>query len=106
MVIQKNMKRIQKTKNLDYPVEVELETRGKEGVYSEFSAKSNLKAKSNFNTENLLEKIVEKRNIFEAYKKVVANKGSSGIDGMRVDELLPYLQENYKTLKESLLSGK
>ena len=101
MVIQKNTKRIQKTKNLGYPVEVELETQGKEGVYSGFSAKSNLKAKSNFNTENLLEEIVEKRNIFEAYKKVVANKGTSGIDGMRVDELLAYLQENYKTLKEN-----
>src|SRR5690606_31879207 len=49
---------------------------------------------------------VDKRNIFEAYKKVVANKESYGIDGMRVDELLPYLQRNYETLKADLLSGK
>ena len=100
------MKRIQKTKDLGYPVEVELETGGKQGVYSDLSAKSNLKTKSQFNTENLLEKIVDKRNIFEAYKKVVANKGSSGIDGMRVDELLTYLKENYETLKANLLDGK
>ncbi len=100
------MKRIQKTKDLDWLVEVELETRGKQGVYSDLSAMSNLKAKSEFNTENLLESIVDKRNIFEAYKKVVANKGSHGIDEMRVDELLPYLQRNYETLKAELLSEK
>lgn len=40
------MKRIQKTKDLDYLVEVELETQGKQGVYSDLSAKSKLKAKS------------------------------------------------------------
>ena len=100
------MKRIQKTKDLDCPVEVGLETQGKQEVYSDLPAISNLKTKSNLNTENLLEKIVEKRNFFEAYKKVVANKGSSGIDGMRVDELLSFLQGNYETLKENVLSGK
>lgn len=106
MTVSTNMKRIQKTKDLDWPVEVKLETGGKQGVYSDLSAMSKLKTKLKLNTENLLEKIVEKRNFFEAYKKVVSNKGSSGIDGMRVDELLPYLQENYETLKENLLSGK
>lgn len=106
MTVSTNMKRIQKTKDLGWPVEVELETRGKQGAYSDLSAKSNLKTKLRFNTENLLEKIVDKRNIFEAYKKVVANKGSSGIDGMRVDELLTYLKENYETLKANLLNEK
>ena len=106
MTVSTSMKRIQKTKDLDWLVEVELETRGKQGVYSDLSAMSNLKAKSEFNTENLLESIVDKRNIFEAYKKVVANKGSHGIDEMRVDELLPYLQRNYETLKAELLSEK
>lgn len=91
MTVSANMKRIQKTKDLDWLVEVELETQGKQGVYSDLSPMSNLKAKSRINTENLLEKIVDKRNFFEAYKKVVANKGIHGIDGMRVDELLPFL---------------
>lgn len=105
-MVSTNMKRIQKTKDLGWTVEVKLETQDKQGVYSDLSATSKLKTKSRFNTENLLEKIVDKRNIFEAYKKVVANKGSSGIDGMRVDELLTYLKENYETLKENLLDGK
>lgn len=106
MTISTNTKRIQKTKDLGYLVEVELETQGKQGVYSDLSAMSNPKAKSRFNTENLLEKIVDKRNFFEAYKKVVDNKGSCGIDGMKVDELLAFLQEHYETLKTDLLRGK
>jgi group II intron reverse transcriptase/maturase len=100
------MNRIQKTKNLDWLVEVELEIQGKQGVYSALSATSQPKAESEFDTENLLEKIVDKRNFFDAYKRVVANKGSHGIDGMSVDELLPYLKENYSTLVANLLEGK
>lgn len=106
MTVSTSMKGIQKTKDLDYQVEVELETQGKQGVYSALSAMPNLKTKSEINTENLLEQIVDKRNIFDAYKRVVANDGSHGIDGMRVDELLPYLKEHYSTLVASLLNGK
>lgn len=91
---------------MGYQAEVGLETQGKQGAYSDLSAMSNQKAKSRLNTEKLLEKIVDKRNFFAAYKRVVANKGSHGIDGMRVDELLPYLQEHYQTLKADLLEGK
>ena len=87
-------------------MEVELETQGKQGVYSALSAMSQLKAELEFNTENLLENIVDKRNFFDAYKRVVANKGSHGIDGMSVDELLPYLKENFSTLVSNLLEGK
>lgn len=44
-------------------------------------------------TSNLLEMILDRENMKEAYKRVVANKGSHGVDGMEVDELLPYLKE-------------
>ncbi len=105
MTISSNIKRIQKTNNLGWSAEVELETQGKQRAYSDLAAMSQLKAKSKSDTENLLEKIVDRRNFFEAYKKVKANKGSHGIDGMRVDELLSYLKGNYENLKASLLSG-
>lgn len=87
-------------------VEVELETQGKQNVFSGFTVLSNLKAKSGINTEELLEKIVSKRNLYEAYKRVKRNKGSHGIDGMIVDELLPYLQDNVSSLIFKLLNGK
>ncbi|EGD50359.1 RNA-directed DNA polymerase (Reverse transcriptase) [Thermoanaerobacter ethanolicus JW 200] len=54
----------------------------------------------------MLEMIVERRNMEAAYKRVVANKGSHGVDGMEVDELLPYLKENWATIKQQLLEGK
>ena len=55
---------------------------------------------------DLLEKILSADNMNTAYKKVKGNKGSHGIDGMTVNELLPYLKEHGEELKESILSGK
>ena len=48
---------------------------------------------------DLLEKIIDRDNMNEAYKRVKTNKGSHGIDGMKVDELLPYLKENGEQLQ-------
>jgi RNA-directed DNA polymerase len=47
-----------------------------------------------------------RNNLNEAFKRVKANKGSHGIDGMTVDELLQYLKENGETLRKSILDGK
>jgi group II intron reverse transcriptase/maturase len=56
-------------------------------------------------TSNLLEKILHKDNMNEAFKRVVKNKGSHGIDGLTTDELLVYLKENGANLRQSLLGG-
>ncbi|CAM5780743.1 group II intron reverse transcriptase/maturase [Brevibacillus borstelensis] len=56
--------------------------------------------------DGLLEKIVSRNNLNEAFKRVKANKGSHGIDGMGVDELLQHLKENGETLRQSILDGK
>jgi RNA-directed DNA polymerase len=55
--------------------------------------------------EELLEKIISKDNLNEAYKRVKRNKGSYGIDKMGVNELLSYLKENGDQLKQDLLEG-
>ena len=57
-------------------------------------------------TDNLLDLILRKDNLNAAYKKVKSNKGSGGIDGMQVDELLPYLRENQETLIQEIRNGK
>ena len=57
------------------------------------------------NTEHLMEAVVEKENMERAYKRVVANKGSAGIDKMTVTQLAPYLREHWPKIKEELLSG-
>jgi RNA-directed DNA polymerase len=55
--------------------------------------------------EDLLERILSRDNLNLAYKRVKANKGSHGVDGMTVDELLPLLKQDGERLKQSLLSG-
>ena len=57
-------------------------------------------------TDNLLEKILDYENLNQAFKKVKSNKGAGGIDGMSVDELLPYLKENQKKLIQLIKDGK
>ena len=56
--------------------------------------------------EKLLEEILDSENLNLAYKRVKANKGSHGVDGMKVDELLPYLIKHGKEIKQSILEGK
>ncbi len=53
----------------------------------------------------LLERIIDRNNLNLAFKRVKSNKGSHGIDGMKVDELLQYLKENGDSLRQSLLDG-
>lgn len=57
-------------------------------------------------TTGLLEKILHKDNLNKAYKKVKSNKGSGGVDGMCVEELLTYLREHGKDLNQQILEGK
>jgi len=53
----------------------------------------------------LLERIIDRNNLNQAFKRVKSNKGSHGIDGMKVDELLQYLKENGDSLRQSILDG-
>ena len=57
-------------------------------------------------TDNLLELILRKDNLNQAYKRVKSNKGTGGIDGMQVDELLPFLRKNQDTLIQEIKNGK
>ena len=50
----------------------------------------------------LLEKILERGNLNKAYKRVYANKGTSGVDGVTVEELHDYLKEHKAELLESV----
>ncbi len=54
----------------------------------------------------LLEKILQNANLNAAYKKVKSNKGSGGVDGMDVDELLTYLKKHGRELNQQILDGK
>lgn len=55
--------------------------------------------------ERLLEAIVSRENLNLAYKRVKANGGSHGVDGMTIEELLPYLKQHGTALRQSILEG-
>ena len=61
---------------------------------------------TDFWTDNLLELIIRKENLNKAYLQVKRNRGAGGIDGMQVDELLPYLRDHQSELIQQLREGK
>ena len=50
----------------------------------------------------LLEKILDDKNLFNAYKQVYRNKGMSGVDGITIDELGYYMFKHKKEIKEQI----
>jgi RNA-directed DNA polymerase len=54
---------------------------------------------------DLMEKIVERDNLVRALKRVRSNRGSPGIDGVRVEALPEYLRENWERIRAELLAG-
>ena len=55
--------------------------------------------------ERLREEVVERENLQAALRRVKANKGSPGMDGMTVHDLPDYRREQWPTWREQLLSG-
>jgi RNA-directed DNA polymerase len=55
--------------------------------------------------ECLMEEVCQRDNLVRALKRVKANKGSPGIDGMRVEDLADYLKEHWPRIREQLLQG-
>src|SRR6266849_4634772 len=55
--------------------------------------------------EQLMEEVCGRENCRQALRRVKANKGSAGIDGMKVSELPGYLKQHWPALREQLLSG-
>lgn len=55
--------------------------------------------------QNLMEQICSYGNLESACKRVYANKGAPGIDGMTVLELKRWLSQNEDQLKQQLMSG-
>ena len=54
----------------------------------------------------LLEKVLDDKNLFKAYKQVYKNKGASGVDGVTVDELGYYIYQHKEEIKEQIRNRK
>jgi RNA-directed DNA polymerase len=53
----------------------------------------------------LMEIIVERQNMLRAYRRVLANKGAPGVDGMTVGQLKSFLKRCWPKIKQALLNG-
>jgi RNA-directed DNA polymerase len=56
-------------------------------------------------TTSLMEQVCDPKNLLRAYRRVRANKGKPGVDGMTVRELADWLRSNHQALTASLLDG-
>ena len=56
-------------------------------------------------TNRLMEEVCERENLKEALRRVKANQGSAGVDGMTVGGISDYLKQHWPAIREQLLSG-
>jgi RNA-directed DNA polymerase len=56
-------------------------------------------------TNRLMEEACERENLKEALRRVKANQGSAGVDGMTVGGITDYLKQHWPAIREQLLNG-
>lgn len=52
----------------------------------------------------MIKQVLKRKNLYQACRKVVRNKGASGIDNMKVDELFSFLENNRDRIILSVLN--
>jgi retron-type reverse transcriptase len=53
----------------------------------------------------MIEQVISRKNMHYAYKQVMRNAGSAGVDGMQVKELGGYIKTNMVAIATSMLNG-
>ncbi len=91
------------------------ENRGNEGFlqresvehqgYAEARSTDRREGKERGGASGLLEAILDRDNLNRAYKRVKSNHGAAGIDGMSVEEALPWIKEHREKLLQSIRDG-
>jgi len=93
-------------KNDNWQEKNRTESEGYLGVQTYIGITENNLTEVRFTTDDLLEQILSPSNLNKAYKQVVSNKGSGGIDGMETENLLLWLREHKETMLLLIMSGK
>src|SRR5512139_1842524 len=71
----------------------------------ERQATTAVKDKTQPGVEMLLEEVLRRENMLRALRRVRSNKGAPGVDGMTIEELVPYLKREWPRIREELLKG-
>ena len=67
---------------------------------------TNVEIRKERTSMELLEKVLDDKNLFKAYEQVYKNKGTSGVDGITVDELGYYMFKHKEEIKEQIRNRK
>src|ERR1043165_8801960 len=62
-------------------------------------------AQSPTHSDSLMEEVCQRNNLWQALKRVQANKGAPGVDGMTVRKLPKHLKRHWPKIREQLLAG-
>jgi len=63
-------------------------------------------AKSNAGTGGLLEKALTRENLQAAWKRVKANKGGAGVDGLDIEQTAQAIRNHWPEVRQQLLAGR
>lgn len=94
------MRQPQKTEQTDRQWRTGLEDQRQTGARSMVSGENNMMGGTKFQS-----RVLDRNNLNQAYLRVVRNKGAAGVDGMTVDDLLPFLRKHREELLERLADG-
>jgi len=94
---------MQKTDKTGWHCDDRVELESSNGAQSAHPAETEVKDGAG---SSLLEQLLTRRNLNEAYKQVKRKGGAAGVDGMTVDEVASYLKEHGDEIKERITKGK
>ncbi|QLG87199.1 group II intron reverse transcriptase/maturase [Chitinibacter bivalviorum] len=60
---------------------------------------------SNSSGQDLLQQVLARDNLIQAWQRVKANQGSAGVDGLNIDSTKVYLQTHWPQIRERILRG-
>ena len=73
--------------------------------YAEVQSTDHREGKERGGASDLMEAILDRNNLNRAYQRVKRNRGAAGIDGMTVEEALPWLKEHKGELLQNIREG-
>ena len=104
MVSSRNISGRQKTLRRAYPEKEAVQLLTNQGEPNMYPVQTKDESRGEQNND-LIEEVVSRQNMLKALKRVEKNKGAPGIDNLTVENIKPYLRQNWLSIREQLLKG-